>query len=195
MQWLCYRLYRENGSLRMPNEEDLQLDSILTALFSVIFSHLSPTERRILMELAQSKEANAASIAQALELDLQETHIYLYALNRLGYTRQIVGCTRIGNIFFETWLEAHANSLSVENAVVADNVVKEVATAAHDLEVGYLEKQLETYRVNLARLELQSANYGLNVPFELQNEIEFHKKKIAEIESRFDVLYEIGAPP
>ncbi|MCO6449957.1 MAG: hypothetical protein J5I90_04140 [Caldilineales bacterium] len=195
VQWLCYRLYQEDGSLRKPNEEDLQPDSILNALFSVIFSHLAPTERKLLIELVRAKKTDAPNLAQALGLSLRETHIYLYALDRLGYTRQIDGCTRVGNTFFETWLANNANSLSVEDSPVADAIVQEVATNAHEIEVGNIRQQLDIYRVNLAQLEVRAANYGLSVPFTIQNEIDFHQRKIAELEARLDILFEAEQSP
>lgn len=64
-----------------------------------------------------------------------------------------------------------------------------------EAETAYIEKQLVTFRGNLARLELLSAKYGVNVPFSLQNEIDFHRRKIAELDSRLDALYEITPSP
>jgi hypothetical protein len=49
-------------------------------------------------------------------------------------------------------------------------------------------RTLKTLYANLARLEGKKAQYGLDVPTSLENEIEVTKEKIAEIEARLEVL-------
>jgi hypothetical protein len=44
--------------------------------------------------------------------------------------------------------------------------------------------ELEQYRRNLQKLREKAALYGMAVPIDLQNEIEFHERKIQELESR-----------
>lgn len=54
-----------------------------------------------------------------------------------------------------------------------------------DQEQQYLMEKLQRLRTNLARLELQSAEFGtLNVPLYLQNDIENHKEEIEQVEER-----------
>jgi hypothetical protein len=49
-------------------------------------------------------------------------------------------------------------------------------------------RTLKTLYVNLARLEGRKAQYGLDVPTSLENEIEVTKERIAEIEVRLEAL-------
>ena len=42
---------------------------------------------------------------------------------------------------------------------------------------------LEQYQANLEKLELQAAQYGMDVPLALLNNIEYHKQKIEEREA------------
>lgn len=198
IQWLCRKLYQPNNSLRLPGDEDLQTDATLNGLWETTYKHLSPTERCILLHLASDdsgKTRDEASLADALHIRPSDTHLYLYALTRLGYTRIIDGQIGIGNTFFEQWLQANAASLPVDEAEIADSLVKEVASTGHQQEKAFWQQQLQTYRVNLARLEVQAANFGLSIPLSIQNEIDFHQRKIAELEHRLDDLNEGATLP
>ncbi|MEW5957955.1 MAG: tetratricopeptide repeat protein [Chloroflexota bacterium] len=58
-----------------------------------------------------------------------------------------------------------------------------------DQEQQYLIEKLQRLRTNLARLELQSAEFGtLNVPLYLQNDIENHKEEIEKVEERLRAI-------
>lgn len=193
VQWLCRKLYQENNSLRHPDEHDLQTDATLNGLWEITYKHLSPSERCILLHLASDDPGRArdeAGLAAALHLRPADAHLYLYALTRLGYTRISDGQVGIGNTFFAQWLQTRADSLPIDDAEIADSLVKEVASTGHQQEKAFWQQQLQTFRVNLARLEVQAANYGLTVPLSLQNEIDFHLRKIADLEGRLDGLNE-----
>ncbi|RME80913.1 MAG: hypothetical protein D6775_14940 [Caldilineae bacterium] len=192
LQWLCYRLYQDDHSLRMPTENDLAPDSMLEALFEHTYAHLSPTEQKILLHLLEADIGDAAGLAKALETVESEVHRYLYALNRLGYTRQADDGRQvlIGNRFFEQWLHSHADELAQAEAEVSDDSAREVATLSRAEEERYWTQQLQNYRTNLARLETEASTYGVYPPAHLQHEIEFHKDKIRELEQRLDALHE-----
>jgi len=190
VQWLCYRLYQPDGSLRRPGSGDIHLDPMLSSLFLLTYKHLSPTERAILLQLSEGGPCDVSGLAQALQIDLMTVRVYLYALGRLGYTRKHAesGCITIGNDFFQLWLEGNRAKLSLDDAEVTDSSVQELARAGRQEERGYWQQQLLVYRSNLARLEVQAANHGLHPPLSLQNELDFHRRKIAELEARLDAL-------
>ncbi len=190
IQWLCYRLFQDDGSLRAPRADDLCPDANLEALFEISYKHLSLTERRILHHAASTGPTDEAGLIQALGLSHSDIHLYLYALSRMGYTRLVSGNILIGNSFLEHWLKANLRNLPIEDAEIADAWVREVATTGQQAEKIYLQQQLQTIRINLARLEVKAANYGLDVPLHLQNEIDFHLGKIKELEGRLDGLAE-----
>jgi hypothetical protein len=58
--------------------------------------------------------------------------------------------------------------------------------------VELLREQLQVHEQNLARLELQAARHGMDVPLALQNQIDFEKQKIEELRGR---LAEAEAEP
>ncbi len=188
LQWLCRRLYQENGRLRRPGEDDLRPDGNLNSLFEISYKHLSEIERRILHHLADVGSDDEAGLAQAPNMDRAELRLYLYALDRMGYTREIDGRILPGNGFLASWLQDNQASLPITGAEVADGWVAEVAAHGQHQERLYWQQQLQTYRTNLARLEMQAANYGMNPPLSLVNEIDFHRQKIQELEQRLDRL-------
>jgi hypothetical protein len=51
--------------------------------------------------------------------------------------------------------------------------------------------ELERYRANLQKLREQAANYGMDVPLPLLNNIEFHEQKIRELEQSAPAAGEI----
>ncbi len=188
LQWLCRRLYQEDGRLRRPGEDDLRPDGNLNSLFEVSYKHLSEIERRILHHLASAGSEDEAGLAQALNMERADLRLYLYALDRLGYTREVDGRILPGNSFLASWLRTNQASLPITGAEIADGWVAEVAVHGQQQERLYWQQQLQTYRTNLARLEMQAANYGMSPPLNLLNEIDFHRQKIQELERRLDSL-------
>lgn len=193
LQWLCSRLYRDNHSLRMPGEDDIMMDNMLNAMYSLSYRHLSPTERHILLYLLEVNQTDAEDLAQALEVSENEAAMYLYAMTSIGYTRRLENGRQvvIGNSFLRRWLLNNADVLAQSDAEVADKSVQEIAAAGHEQEVVLWMQQLQSYRINLARLEAEAARHGVFPPLRLQNEIDAHKDKIRELEQKLD---EFGAP-
>jgi hypothetical protein len=189
LQWLCYRLYRPDHSLRMPRQEDIVVDAMLATLFRLQFDHLSPAERRILLYLVDGGD-DVAGIARALNLGLSETGMYLYVMRRLGYTRTLSsGRVAIGNQFLLRWLMENASQLPVENAAISDQRVQEIARAGLDEEVVYLQEQLRIYRERLGRLEVAAAKYGDTPPQRLQETILDHRRRIKRLERKIDAFH------
>ncbi len=51
-----------------------------------------------------------------------------------------------------------------------------------------LERQRQQCQINLLRLEREALSYGQFPPLKLQNEIDFHKRKLHELETQIDEL-------
>ncbi len=190
VQWLCYRLLDEHGSLRMPSETDLVLDSMLDMLFNLQFKHLSPTERGAILYMFEAGSTDAPGLAQALTISPREANIFLYALNSLGYTRRVEASNQvtIGNYFLRTWLETNADDLTMADAEISDASVQVIGEAGQQQEAKILRRQLQKYRVNLARLEVEGASYGIYPPLRIQNLIDAHTEKIGQLEVRLDTI-------
>lgn len=190
VQWLCSHLYQDDHTLRMPGEDDILLDNMLNALFALSYKHLSPAERHILLYLLEVNSTDPEDLAQALDVSEDESSMYLYAMTSIGYTRRLdVGRqVAIGNSFLRRWLLNNADVLAKSDAEVADHTVQEIAAAGHEQEATLWQQQLQSYRINLARLEAEAAKYGAFPPLHIQNEIDAHKDKIRELEHRLDDL-------
>ncbi len=190
LQWLCSQVYQENHSLRMPTEEDLMIDNMLNAMYALSYRHLSPTERHILLYLLEVNQTDAEDLASALGISGDEAGMYLYAMTSIGYTRRLESGNQvaIGNSFLRRWLLNNADVLAQGDAEVADKSVQEIAAAGHSQEAALWMQQLQSYRINLARLEAEAARHGAFPPLRLQNEIDAHQDKIRELEQRLDEL-------
>lgn len=191
LQWLCYHLFEDDGSLRMPTDADLTCDAMLDSLFTLKYRHLSPTERRIMLYVHEAGTSDSQTLARDLVISPEEMTVYLYDLTRLGYTRRVEDGTRItiGDSLLEHWLDANADELSIIDTEVSDASVQEIAAAGREEEEALLQRQLQRHRINLAHLELKAAGYGAYPPLYIQNEIDIHKKKIRSLEQRLDALH------
>ncbi len=189
LQWLCYRLYQSDHSLRPPRQEDVFLDAMLATLFHLQFDQLSPTERRILLFLVDGG-ADMRELAHALEMRPAEAAMYLYVMTRLGYTRKLdSGRVIIGNRFLHRWLAENFSQLSVEDAAISDQRVREMARAGLQEEAVYWQEQLRIYRERLGKLEVAAAKYGDEPPERLQATILEHKRRIQALERKIDAFH------
>lgn len=189
LQWLCYRLYRSDHSLRMPRRKDIVVDAMLATLFRLQFDHLSPAERRILLHVVDGGDT-MPGIARALGMSLSEARMYLYVMARLGYTRTSdSGRIVVGNQFLLRWLIDQYSRLSVEDAPISDQRVQEMAQAGLNEEVAYLQEQLRIYQDRLGRLEVAAAKYGDHPPERLQKTILDHRRRIKRLERKIDAFH------
>jgi len=189
LQWLCYRLYQADHSLRPPRKEDIVLDAMLTTLFQLQFDQLSPAERRILLFLVDGG-AEVEVIANALGMATAEAAAYLYMMGRLGYTRKSAsGAITLGNRFLHRWLAENLSRLTVEDAAISDQRVQEMAQAGLEEEVVYWQEQLRLYRDRLGKLEMTAARYEDSPPERLQATILDHKRRIQALERKIDAFH------
>ena len=103
IQWLCYRLWQPENTLRPITPRDLEPDEHLAARLRMDFDYLSDTERRILHEVYAAGQVTAAQLQATLDLPSLST--FLYGLTKLGYLRQEGEVYAIGNRFLASWLE------------------------------------------------------------------------------------------
>ncbi|HEY53333.1 MAG TPA: ATP-binding protein [Caldilineae bacterium] len=191
LQWLCYHLFQDDNSLRMPTESDLVCDPMLDSLFTLKFMHLSPTERQMILFLHEHGPLDGDALTEALGLSADDARTYLYDLSRLGYTRQVDQSKQItiSDSFFKDWLDANADEFPITDLELPDELVQEIAAAGRESEESLLLRQLQRHRINLARLELKAAGHGAFPPLHIQNEIDIHQRKINSIEQRLDALH------
>jgi len=103
IQWLCYRLWQPDNTLRPIKPRDLEPDEHLAARLRMDFDYLSDTERRILHEVYAAEQVTAAQLQATF--DLPGLSVFLHGLTQLGYLRQEGEVYAIGNRFLASWLE------------------------------------------------------------------------------------------
>jgi HAD superfamily hydrolase (TIGR01509 family) len=62
------------------------------------------------------------------------------------------------------------------------------------IEVQFLQEQLLIHKKNLGRLETKRAQYGIDTPLAILNEIEWEKEKIAEIQAKLEEMSTADLP-
>ena len=103
IQWLCYRLWQPENTLRPITPRDLEPDEHLAARLRMDFDYLSDTERRILHQVCAVGQVTAAQLQATFDLPSLST--FLYGLTQLGYLQQEGEVYAIGNRFLVSWLE------------------------------------------------------------------------------------------
>lgn len=180
VQWLCHRLWEKNHNPTTwtITANDLQPTGQLARRLQMDFDYLSDPERRIL---------HAVVSKEPLPDDIDSD--YVRGLTRLGYLRSIDDTYAIGNTFLENWLGAlksvdwaSKSNVSAESTLTLYEKETEVARREAIL------KQLKIHRRNLNRLMEKKAQYGLDVPTHLSNEIEATEETIARLEQELAEL-------
>jgi len=137
IQYLCYKLYNEDGSLRTLTGEDLIPDTVLEEIFESDFEYLMDEEKDVLCRIAQNEQTDSSPIPDALI--------------KLGYIKQINGQHKIGNEFLEKWLQVNGiEEPSPSNIVSSDSVIcklydKDGKERVMEAKIIYSQKKAESY--------------------------------------------------
>lgn len=105
IQRLCNRLYQA-GNLRAPKQGDLVIDAMLSDLFRIDVSSLSPSEQHILSTLSQHGALQRSALGQNSELPDETLAGFLEGLAQLGLLREEGGHWQVGNQYLATWLRS-----------------------------------------------------------------------------------------
>jgi len=194
IQYLCQRLFQEEGRLRPIEPPDLLPDVMLTSLFEIDYRHLCPSERAILRQVAAHGTVDEAGLQSATGMDLPRLRNFLYGLTKLGYLREQDGGWAAGNSFFGFWLQANRDLLAeVPSSDISDQTTQEMLILGQKQEADYLQQQLQIHKQNLGELEVQRARYGMDAPLHLVHQIEHAQAEIARITRELDRLKAIRA--
>jgi RNA polymerase sigma-70 factor (ECF subfamily) len=102
LQLVCKRLF-EGGNLPEVAEE-IASDEIVTHFFAVDYESLTPTERQIVLHVAQTHSASSQDLGGRLGLTTSQAGTLVHGLQQLGFIRHQGGLGGIPNWFFERWL-------------------------------------------------------------------------------------------
>ena len=182
-QWLCDRLYAE-GRLRPLADDDLVPSSALASLFQTDYNHLSPSERRILQAFVNVEEATEETLARQLDGALSSTELryVLQSLQALCYLRRTNTGFRTGSSLLQNWLRL--GSIDETEMPVSDAATIEMS----DEQRQHIQRMITINRRNLYTLQERAAQYGLNPPLEVTNEIRQQEESIAALEQQLKEL-------
>ncbi len=198
IQYLCQRLFEsdgERGYLRPITDEDLATDHILAGFFQIDFRHLSRSERRLVLAVADLTIARESELL-ALFSDLSPRRIkmLLYGLERLGYLRNIFGQWAVGNEFLRRWVVDHMDELTAALGEAEDDNLHESMLAQGRLqEAERLRREIAEIEQQLAQIELAAAEAEGDEALRLLEEIDQLRhllnrlrKELASIEAALD---------
>jgi len=104
IQWLCHRLWQEDGSLRPIEDGDLVVGGSLARFFDIDFEHLSESERQILLLASEHGKVSDQELGDQLRLPIGRVRALSMALTELGYLRPVAGGLAVGNDFLACWI-------------------------------------------------------------------------------------------
>ncbi|MBC8075500.1 MAG: AAA family ATPase, partial [Chloroflexales bacterium] len=182
-QWLCDRLYNE-GRLRALADEDLVPSSALASLFQTDYNHLSPSERRILQAFVNVEEVSEETLARQVDGALSPTELryVLQSLQALCYLRRTDTGYRTGSHLLQNWLRL--GYIDETEMPVSDAATIEMS----DEQRQHIQRMITINRRNLYTLQERAAQYGLNPPLEVMNEIRQQEESIAALEQQLKEL-------
>ena len=196
IQYLCQRLFDTDdegrGFLRPIREEDLATDHILHGFFQNDFQHLSKTERRLLLAVAELNIAKERELLIVLkDLPPRKIQNYLYGLERLGYLRQIFGQWALGNEFLRRWVVDNEEDLVRQlSSATDDNIHETLLEIGREHEVRFLLAEIARLEAELAEMDAAAANASgdelmclLDIVARLKREIARLRKELASIDT------------
>lgn len=195
IQYLCQRLFEAdeegNGRLRSVREEDLATDHILNGFFQNDFQHLTKTERRLLLAVAELTIAKEKELLVVLnDLPPRKIQMYLYGLERLGYLRQIFDQWAVGNEFLRRWvMDNHDELVQRLSSATDDNIHETMLEIGRDHEAIYLREEIARLEAELLKVDAAAAKASgdelvrlLDLAGHLRKELARLRKELANIE-------------
>lgn len=182
LQLLCSRLLSETGELRMPDEADVYVDSMVASFLEYDFRQLTETDRELLLSIYRSHRADPRELErmdfeQPVELKQRVTNLV-----NLGYLRKLGSRYAIGNQFLRGWLETQAAALTrVPPLQTSKDAMRAVFARQRDHDVGSLVMQLNLRRGRLVELEMVRGQELLSASPQVLTEI-------GQLESEIDDL-------
>lgn len=195
IQYLCQRLFETDadghGHLRSVREEDLATDHILNGFFQNDFQHLTKTERRLLLAVAELTIAKERELMVVLnDLPPRKIQMYLYGLERLGYLRQVFGQWAVGNEFLRRWvMDNHDELVKRLGSATDDNIHETMLEIGREHEVRFLRDEIARLEAELEKTDAAAAKATgdelvrlLDIAAHLRREIARLRKELASID-------------
>lgn len=196
MQMICQRLWQEDNSLREVTPTDLIVDDMLAGFFEHDYRFLSAGERRILLTVSRAGRLRENEIRAATGLSEPELVGFVFGLIKLGYLRVSQDQLVVGNHLLGSWLKQNDARLEQQvSSAISDDSSQRLLHAGRREEMQMLQDQLTVLRSNLAELELQRVQFGIQVPLSVINGINQTRRDIARLEDQLSNLADGLASP
>jgi hypothetical protein len=172
LQLLCSRLLCEDGTLRVPSDTDLRVDSMVASFMEYDFRQLTDADRALLFSIerihrADPKELERMDFEQPAELKQRVTN-----LASLGYLRRVKSSYAVGNQFLQAWLTEEAGHRRSTPALAASpHAMRTVFARQREGEAGALALQMNQRRDRLVELEIVRGQELLATPPQVLSEI------------------------
>jgi hypothetical protein len=177
LQLLCSRLLCDDAALRVPNDADLRVDSMVASFLEYDFRQLTDADRALLFSIerihrADPNELERMDFEQPAELKQRVTN-----LANLGYLRRVKNSYAVGNMFLQAWLKEQAPERKGKRRVKAPplaaspSAMRAVFARQREGEAAALLLQLNLRRDRLAQLEMARATELLATPPQVLAEI------------------------
>lgn len=196
VQMICQRLWQEDNSLRELTPADLIVDDMLAGFFQHDFRYLSAGERRILLAVTQAGLLSETAVRETTGLSEPESAGFVFGLVKLGYLRVIHNQLAVGNQLLDAWIKQNRARLEQQiSSAISDGSSQQILQAGRREEMQILQDQLTLLRRNLAELELQRVQFGIQVPLSLINSINLTRRDIGRLEDQLAHLADGLASP
>ena len=182
LQLLCSRLLGEDGELRMPDDADLYVDSMVASFMEYDFRQLTETDRELVLSIyrthrADPRELERLDFEQPAELKQRVTNLV-----SLGYLRKVGTRYAIGNQFLRGWLETQAPTLAcVPSLQTSKDAMRTVFARQREHDISSLVMQLDLRRGRLVELEMVRGQELLSASPQVLTEIGQLESEIADL--------------
>ncbi len=171
------RIKADDGTLRVPGDADLRVDSMVASFLEYDFRQLTDADRALLFSIerihrADPKELERMDFEQPAELKQRVTN-----LANLGYLRRVKNSYAVGNLFLQAWLSEQApdkrgkRRIKAPPLAASPSAMRAVFARQREGETGALALQLNLRRDRLAHLEIARATELLATPPQVLAEI------------------------
>lgn len=196
IQMICQRLWQEDNSLRELTPADLVVDDMLAGFFEHDYKYLTAGERRIVLAVSRAGVMSESALPAATSLSEPETVGFVFGLIKLGYLRVVYNQLAVGNQLLDTWIQQNRPRLELQvSSAVSDSSSQRMLETGRREEMRLIQEQLALLRANLAELEMQRIQFGIQVPLSLINSSNQTKRDIARLEDQLSNLADGLASP
>ena len=196
IQMICQRLWQEDNSLRELTPADLVVDDMLAGFFEHDYKYLTAGERRIVLAVSRAGVMSESALPAATSLSEPETVGFVFGLIKLGYLRVVYNQLAVGNQLLDTWIQQNRPRLELQvSSAVSDSSSQRMLETGRREEMRLIQEQLALLRANLAELEMQRIQFGIQVPLSLINSSNQPKRDIARLEDQLSNLADGVASP